>query len=334
MMTIPPKLFFIYLRRQLLENPELNIKSEAKIRKRLNKKNESLPLGKTVEVERVHIKDFVLDDWITAKKFRKPFVVEGIYDGNNVLNWEDLKTKYSDCIVPVHEEAEISKKWQYVIPKKQSIGEAVSKIEKGQMANVVSSSQIFVDYPEVLERLNVKKLNALFDMKVLRNEIFIGGKGSGSAFHCAGGSNFFLMANGKKRWVFVDPKDTLAMYPTVGRKKSSAFFGSPISTTSKNEDYPLFDKVTKYHTVLNQGDLLFNPPWWWHEVYNVEDSIGIPMRSAGIPFFNHIGGRSVFFSTLYILSNNHIKNFWELRRKTIQTDDIPNDSFGGRDTNE
>jgi hypothetical protein len=327
-MKIPARLFFIYFRRQLLEKPDLSLKAEAKIRERLNKKYQNLPPGETVEVERIHINDFVLKDWIAAKKFRKPFVLEGLYDNHSVLEWSDLKTKYSDCVVPVHGNAETNEKWQYEIPENQSIGNAVAKIEAGEKANVVSSSQIFIDYPEVLDRLNVGRLNSLFDTKVIRNEIFVGGKGSGSAFHFAGGGNFFLMASGNKRWVFVDPADTLGMYPTVGRKKTSAFFGSPISSTAKNEKYPLYDKITKYQTVLNEGDLLYNPPWWWHEVYNLTNSIGMPMRAVGTPFMDHIGGRSLFFSTLYTFSNNHLRNYRELKRKNIKNDTIPNTSFG------
>ena len=45
------------------------------------------------------------------------------------------------------------------------------------------------------------------------------------------------------------------------------------------EAFPLFEYCPVYHARLNPGDVLFNPPWWWHAIKNVTPtSVGVASR--------------------------------------------------------
>ena len=45
------------------------------------------------------------------------------------------------------------------------------------------------------------------------------------------------------------------------------------------EAFPLFEYCPVYHTTLEPGDVLFNPPWWWHAIKNsTPTTVGVASR--------------------------------------------------------
>jgi hypothetical protein len=58
--------------------------------------------------------------------------------------------------------------------------------------------------------------------------------------------------------------------------------------------FPLFRYVPKYTVHLKPGDVLYVPPWWWHEVTNHGETIGVPVR------FLDDGGGNLPFSLLMV----------------------------------
>jgi hypothetical protein len=45
------------------------------------------------------------------------------------------------------------------------------------------------------------------------------------------------------------------------------------------EAFPLFKYCPVYTSVLEPGDVLFNPPWWWHSIKNITPkTVGIATR--------------------------------------------------------
>jgi ribosomal protein L16 Arg81 hydroxylase len=79
----------------------------------------------------------------------------------------------------------------------------------------------------------------------------------------------------------------LMMYPVV---TSDVFYGGcmmpfpePDSETM-DEDFPLWRYCPRYETVLEPGDVLFNPSWWWHRIMNESSpTIGCATRWVIIP---------------------------------------------------
>jgi len=94
---------------------------------------------------------------------------------------------------------------------------------------------------------------------------------TGSDWHCAGGNNWFIQAAGKKMWEFIEPKYSPYMIPLKG---------GVFNMWTGNPDMAIAQKhLPRRSTILEEGDLLYNPDWAWHKVTNFGGlSIGIPIR--------------------------------------------------------
>src|SRR5690606_16551383 len=93
--------------------------------------------------------------------------------------------------------------------------------------------------------------------------------------------NCFINIYGQKEWTFVHPKYSAAMYSSIFNK--GIFVGSlvkhnaPVGFLEKNQ--PLYNRIPKLRIVLQPGDMLINPPWWWHAINNLPPaSIAIASR--------------------------------------------------------
>ena len=96
-------------------------------------------------------------------------------------------------------------------------------------------------------------------------------KTTGTGWHCAIGSNYFVQVVGRKRWYFLDPKYTPYMSPVRG--------GIVHVVTADRFISEYHDNLPLRYIDLEPGDLLFNPAWEWHTIQNYEGvSIGVPIR--------------------------------------------------------
>jgi hypothetical protein len=106
-------------------------------------------------------------------------------------------------------------------------------------------------------------------------KMYVGGANTATSLHCAGVSNLYLQAYGQKQWVLTAPRFTPYMYPALSKGlnwQSRVDFRAPDFTAS-----PLYQYVDRYETVLGPGDVLWNPPWVWHGVRNLTESIAVSL---------------------------------------------------------
>jgi len=101
-------------------------------------------------------------------------------------------------------------------------------------------------------------------------QLFIGGPGSNTALHTAMGSNLFVQVHGRKRWRIVSTRFTQRLHPAMQR---SPYFFSPLDLDSPN-----LRGVSGWETILEPGDVLYNPPFYWHQVRNLTATIGVGFR--------------------------------------------------------
>ena len=108
--------------------------------------------------------------------------------------------------------------------------------------------------------------------------LFIGyGKNKGSHLHSGGSGNFFTQITGKKHWTFIHPQYSLFL---KGRLSQSGIHAQTLFDMSdRNIELPptIFDHLPRYEVVLEPGDIIWNPPWWWHRIHNVSDDLNIGM---------------------------------------------------------
>lgn len=140
-------------------------------------------------------------------------------------------------------------------------------------------TSIFMEYPELIKDLNIntiKKIGSnVTDSSWLKINLFMGGKGTGSSLHCAGAGNYFFNIHGNKKWILIDPKYSKFLKSTPAKDVSFVISGRDVED---NNDEVLHH-LPKYEIVLEPGDVLYNPPWWWHYVKNESDfTIGCAIR--------------------------------------------------------
>lgn len=116
------------------------------------------------------------------------------------------------------------------------------------------------------------RLEPYLHMKVGYEQIFVGRKGTGSPFHHAAVYNMFYQIHGQKQWWFVDPYDTYLAYPIALLGKAASFSMCLWPHDYNKEAFKLFQYCPVYTAVLDGGDVLFNPPWWWHSIKNVSET--------------------------------------------------------------
>lgn len=123
-----------------------------------------------------------------------------------------------------------------------------------------------------------KTLRKIQDNTCVLNQWFIKrGIHSRSPLHCANGENIFLNVQGKKEWHFIHPSYTPLLHTTLSRygvyavSEAIEYFDTDdfYETMTKNHDW--FHKIPVYKVVLEPGDMLYNPHWWWHDVRNLTD---------------------------------------------------------------
>ena len=94
-------------------------------------------------------------------------------------------------------------------------------------------------------------------------------------------STINLQIEGTKKWTLIDPKFSDYLIPFFPKKNTqycSMNFGW--------KKLPSDLKIPHYEVLVEKGDLLFVPSWWWHQPISITDS-------------KHIGLRTVHNTTFY-----------------------------------
>jgi hypothetical protein len=161
---------------------------------------------------------------------------------------------------------------------------------------------LLVRHPEHIKDFDYEWLRKRRNKPVMVDafQVFIGGEGSYTGLHNANQSNLFVQTYGEKKWALyshyystiIDPSPIHNLYRTAPRKKVEGPF-NPFEPDF-SAPYELYKYIDGYEVHLKPGDILWNPPFYWHAVKNVTDSIGVGYRWLS-PFY------SFKISPLYML---------------------------------
>jgi hypothetical protein len=89
------------------------------------------------------------------------------------------------------------------------------------------------------------------------------------------------MVVGRKKWWFIPPTQTPYIKPFINAAGFSTFSHTLIWKDGKMES-PRLKKIESSPIVLQAGDVLINPPWFWHCTTNMSNPSGCPTK-ANIP---------------------------------------------------
>jgi hypothetical protein len=194
---------------------------------------------------------------------KHPLVIRGALAGSqSVKSWSDpdwWKNSYSDARV-------------LCTSPKSTGGYTVKEFfDANHFLYVQGATSLFERHPELKDMVESDITRRIAPGEAgkapLFYQLFMGWKNQGSTVHCAIGQNVFRQIAGRKRWYFFAPSETPYVYPKL--------YDNGFSATSKTVQHHArgtgtewFGKLKRYCTVLEPGDVLIVPPWWWHAVEN------------------------------------------------------------------
>ena len=173
------------------------------------------------------------------------------------------------------------------------------KVEETRLAEVIKSMgsgvmkyarfvPLFKRHPELFDHFDREFLARYVGRPVklfgsegkgvgLRSQLFIGERGTHTSFHNAMTNNLFVQAHGRKHWLIVPPSYNAVINPPIAR--TPGYFPAYLNPHDPDPDeFWMFEYIDRYELTLNEGDVLYNPPFHWHWVTNPVDSIGIGIR--------------------------------------------------------
>ena len=263
-----------------------------------------------------------------SHNFTKPFVIRGlIKDFDCVKKWDldYFEKEYGEVEVPSFiENVKYSKDASTKIKQCNgsnycSIKEICKSIKNGEPLYINNISKLFTESDKAREELNLQKLSEIMNERFLNDpknndfmsQLFLGGKNTGTSLHCASNINFFFNIKGTKHWGFIDQKYTHLINCQTSSKGLFAVSSDDFFLESEKN---AFLKIPRYETVLNAGDFLFNPAWYWHAVKNKSDyTIAVANRymsniisTAEIPTLRN----NYFFTFLQLFSPSYYMKFF------------------------
>ena len=256
--------------------------------RRMLKKMQDRPIGRTLQVERrrnLSREEFRREYFVTGK----PVVLEGI-----AAEWAAVKKWSFEYLLERCGQDDIDvldgRNWSVQAQGSQAVNTAERGMKMAELlAGARTGSGWYGSFMELLD--THADLRADVDWQFVRDygytsmrvpwqrnilaKMYVGGPMTSTSFHCAPPMNLYLQAYGRKRWVLVSPRFTPFMYPALS---AGLNWQSRVDFRNPNfDDAPLYRYVDRYETVLEPGDVLWNPPWVWHAVENLTESIALSM---------------------------------------------------------
>ena len=180
------------------------------------------------------------------------------------------------------------------------ISDLIENLKKGGN-KYLRFSPLLDKFPKLKEDLDLGWLKSMRNPLSIAQgyQLFIGGKGRITRLHNALQANLFVQVKGKKKW---------RLYPTfyspvIDPPKDKAIYNfSYVDIYNPDpKDYPGFEKLNFYEVTLEEGDVFYIPPFMWHQVENMTDSIAVGHR------FGYLRGAfkaSVPFTIMRLLAND------------------------------
>jgi hypothetical protein len=200
----------------------------------------------------------VAKDWPCISKWNKKFFRENHADynislvGNVGLADKENQNKY----------------------KVASMGDFIDNLSKDKH-NYLRFSRIIDERPELREDMDVKWLDQ-FKSKFARGGylyLFMGEEGSKTDMHTAIIQTLFVQIKGKKKWTIYAPNERLFVDGIADRRPY--FYSQANPNKLDDPNYPLLKHAKRYEIILDEGDVMWFPTFYWHYVENLTENIGV-----------------------------------------------------------
>ncbi|MEM7530535.1 MAG: cupin-like domain-containing protein [Chloroflexota bacterium] len=201
-----------------------------------------------------------------------PIVVKGGATGSQAdETWTPsfFKTNYGDYELPLAKGK--------VQDAKGTIAQVVEDIESGTERGhyVHNVANFFNEHRELEDQLPIKQfMEYVAPANLFGCQLFMGGAKTGTSWHHASGWNFFFNVYGEKQWFMAHPTMTPWIYGRMHPSGSAGMTKVDHNKPARAQiaKFPLYRHVPVYSIVLQPGDVLVVPPWWWHAITNISSA--------------------------------------------------------------
>lgn len=208
-------------------------------------------------------------------KKSQPVVIKGIAN-----NWEAIKkwspeflaSRYPDFPVILYDRKKDNPELKGNI-KHTTIKEYVDSMNKGSK-NYIRFLPLLDKQPELEKDFRISFIKRIMKSKAKgrKTQLFMGGKNTKTTLHGALGSNLFVQVYGRKKWWIYNNDYNPILEPIVER---SVFFRSDYCCEQPQKN---LKKAKGWTVTLEPGDILYNPPFYWHQIKNLDKNIAIGFR--------------------------------------------------------
>eukprot|EP00026_Physarum_polycephalum_P008946 Phypoly_transcript_09053.p1 GENE.Phypoly_transcript_09053~~Phypoly_transcript_09053.p1 ORF type:complete len:477 (-),score=74.61 Phypoly_transcript_09053:15-1313(-) len=110
--------------------------------------------------------------------------------------------------------------------------------------------------------------------------LWLSGKGTRPPIHIDSDHNFYVHISGRKRFILFPPTEwkNLYMYPRLHPQfhKAQVEFEHPDLAR-----FPNYANAKGYEALLEPGDVMYVPPYWWHHVESITPCVSLASWSQG-----------------------------------------------------
>ena len=149
---------------------------------------------------------------------------------------------------------------------------------------------------------------------------FIGAKGTITPIHNGFSRTIFVQVRGSKKWTFFPPEDRIFLGARPERTNYNFSRGN--INRFDDPDFPLMKYASRHEVIVGEGDVIFFPPLVWHEVENLDETIGVAYKFADLPsgfYTSKIMAFLYFFSVDPPLFNS-TAHLWKDKKKATSAE--------------
>jgi hypothetical protein len=157
-----------------------------------------------------------------------------------------------------------------------TLGEVIAAIKAGRR-RCLRFAPVLDENPQLRDYLDMQWLEGFRTRWSMRTftQLFIAPASTYTPVHAALESNLFVQVYGKKRWLLWPARYQQLLDPPPDRRP---YFHTDYLPDRPSARFPLGDHGPAYEIVLEPGDVMYVPPFVWHYVENLTDSIATAFR--------------------------------------------------------
>lgn len=152
------------------------------------------------------------------------------------------------------------------------------KTMKEDKKNYLRFSRIIDDNPELKNDLDLDFINS-FKHGMTRGDtfyLFMGEAGTKTEMHHAMPATLFVQIKGTKKWTIYAPEERIFLDPVAKRMPYHYSKANPY--VFNDPKFPILKHSKYYQFEMNEGDVMWMPPFFWHYVENPTSSIGLAFK--------------------------------------------------------